>query len=51
MSGVNPNNNKQKRNDILELWYRLTGETFGKVNLATNIDLEESEPAGTKEYL
>lgn len=51
MAGVNPNNNKQKRNDIIELWYRLTGETFGKVNLATNDEVEEAVPAGTKEYL
>ncbi len=51
MNTVNPNNNKQKRNDIIELWYRLTGETFGKVNLATNQDLQTSSPAGTKEYV
>ncbi len=51
MNTVNPNNNKQKRNDILELWYRLTGETFGKVNLAANMDLKKATPAATKEYI
>ena len=51
MSAVNPNNNKQKRNDIMELWYRLTGEAFGKVNLATNKDFEKAIPAETKQYI
>ena len=51
MSAVNPNNNKQKQNDIVELWYRLTGKAFGKVNLATNKDFEKAIPAETKQYI
>ena len=51
MQDLNPNNNQQKQNDIVDLWYKLTGDKFGKVNLATNSEVEDATPAGTREYI
>ena len=50
-NSVNPNNNKKKLDEIVELWYKATGEKFGKVNLATNADFENATLAGKKEYV
>lgn len=50
-NSVNPNNNRKKADDIMQLWYKATGEKFGKVNLATNADFENSKLAGKKQYI
>ncbi len=50
-NSVNPKNNKKKMDEIVELWYKATGEKFGKVNLATNADFEQAKLAGKKEYI
>ncbi len=51
MQDLNPKNNQQKQNDIVQLWYALTGKKFEKVNLATNDEVANSVPAGTREYI
>lgn len=51
MQDLNPKNNQQKQNDIVDLWYALTGDKFGKVNLATNDEVANASPAGTREYI
>lgn len=50
-SGVNPNNNVIKQEDILDLWYQATGEKLGKVNLATNKEIDDATLAGKTEYM
>ena len=51
MQDLNPKNKQQKQNDIVDLWYALTGDKFGKVNLATNDEVANALPAGTREYI
>lgn len=50
-SGVNPNNNIIKQQDIIDLWYLATGEKLGKVNLATNEEVKNATLAGKAEYM
>ena len=49
--GINPNNNMIKQEDIINLWYLATGEKLGKVNLATNEEVNDSTLAGKSEYM
>ncbi len=51
MQDLNPKNNAQKQNDIVDLWYKLTGDKFGKVNLETNDEVANASPSGTREYI
>ncbi len=50
ISGTNPNNNEQKRNYIMELWYQATGIKTETVNLARNKKVEKATLADEEAY-
>lgn len=50
-NGINPNNNVIKQEDIVNIWYQATGEKLGKVNLATNKEIDDATLAGKTEYM